>query len=163
MLTTVVQLSPGRSTAGQHRPGSNTFVSCPQGQVVYSFVAPYRTSSYHPEKAVGSCKGTLPALTQLFMDIYYITLEMSDIYLYRWTVRSPRLSTCQARHSRISVKGRALRCAFTQLICIYAAARVSGTAWDQAAVCSGATEYPDAAQLLQQLIPGMSAAHTGAF
>lgn len=27
MLTTVVQLSPGRSTAGQHRPGSNTFVA----------------------------------------------------------------------------------------------------------------------------------------
>lgn len=36
MLTTVVQLSPGSSTAGQHCPGSNTFVSCPQGQVLYS-------------------------------------------------------------------------------------------------------------------------------
>lgn len=143
--------------------GNTVLAQTRSWQVLYRFVAPYRTSSYHPEKAVGSCKGTLPAQTQLFMDIYYITLEMSDIYLYRWTVKSPRLSTCQARHSRISVKGRALRCAFTQLICIYAAARVSGTAWDQAAVCSGATEYPDAAQLRQQLIPGMSAAHTGAF
>lgn len=84
--------------------------SCPAHEGRFctaSFIAPYRTSSYCPEKAVGSCKGKLPALlsahTQLFMDIYYITLEMSDIYLYRQTVKSPRLSTCQARHSQISV------------------------------------------------------------
>lgn len=67
----------------------------------------------------------------------------------------------KARGSPISICRRALRHAFTKLICVYAAAGVSGTAWYQAAACSATAAYPDDAQLPKPLIPGMSAAQAG--